>query len=586
MVVAVSLSCAKDEPRFNVLLIGVDTLRPDHLGCYGYDRPTSPAIDGLAREGVLFEAPVSQCPWTLPSFASMFTSLYPTQHGAGINMSGLGTAFPTMAGILAGEGYATGAVLSSLVLSPEFGVNRGFGYYDVNAADERRDALDVTRLALTWLDGLDGQPFFLFVHYFDPHLPYAPPTPYDTLFGGGLRGSMGSVFDIKPLVEDEVTLDDRLAEFTEQDWRRIVSLYDGEIGFTDMAIGRLLAGLSERGLRRKTLVVLLADHGEEFYEHGGLGHGHTLFDEVIRVPLILSLPGGLPGGVRVKSQVRMVDVLPTVLDILHIESAYMPEGVSLLGMVEGRERAHPREGSLFPAHMAYSEGLRRGTERKSVCAYPWKLIYDTETDVDMVFNLETDRGEAEPITGRLPESVAILKDALMRNLIMLEDTWYVEMVPGQTPCDFGLRISMEQDLSRGRFTLCRYITAAGAIGEPAGVRIDHSRLAVDEVALREPLTLAFQVDAPPGLPVVFDLSINGEPATDKTYLGDKLLRPEAMPFALHARRKALKGEGTPPDDRHPPYFVVRHSEATRPGHTAARLGEATKAELRALGYIQ
>jgi arylsulfatase A-like enzyme len=586
VVAALVLTCGKDTSRFNVLLIGIDTLRADHLGCYGYERSTSPNIDQLAEEGIAFETAVSQCPWTLPSFASVLTSLYPTQHGAGINMSQMGTAFPTMSGILGEEGYASGAILSSRVLSPEFGVSRGFGYYNVNMPGEKRDALKVTQLALSWLDALEGQPFFLFVHYFDPHMPYCPPEPYDTLFDNGERSSLGPCFDITPLLEDGATLGEHLADLTTGDWGRVVSLYDGEIAFTDMAIGRLLSGLLERGLRRNTLVVLLSDHGEEFYEHGGLGHGHTLFSEVIRVPLIVSLAEVLPRQVRVKGQVRMVDVLPTVLDVLGIEREDPFEGVSLLGMVDGGRRALAREGALFPAHLAYSEGLRRGSERKSVSAHPWKLIYDTETGSDLVFNLADDPEELRPVPGSLPGSVPLLKDALMRSLFRMNDTWYVEMVPGRVSCEFGLRISVEHALSRGNFTLCRYITADGSICDPYGIEIEPSRLTIEGLGLSEPLTLAFQVDSPPGLPVTFELSVDGRLATDRTYLGKRLLQAKKMPLSLSPRYRGLKVEGPPSDDRPPPYLAIRHSEAEHPSRKAASLGPGTTGELRALGYIQ
>jgi hypothetical protein len=500
-------------------------------------------------------------------------------------MSEMGTGFPTLGTILQARGYSTGGVVSSRVLSPEFGVSRGFQHYDVNAAGDERDAMEVTDLALDWLDRDDGEPFFLFVHYFDPHLPYRPPAPYDTLFGRGGGTSIGSSFDIKPLLEDEISLQERLDAFTRGDWNSIISLYDGEIAFTDMAIGRLLSGLEDRGLGHNTLVVMLSDHGEEFYEHGGLGHGHTLFNEVIRVPLILSLPGQLPEGRRVSGQVRMVDVLPTVLDVLGMEGDLGFEGVTLLGMVEGKGRAQVAEGGLFPVHVAYSEGLRRGSERKSVSAYPWKLIHDTETGSDLIFNLADDPGELGPVTGMVPEAAALMKDAVLRNLLRMEDTWYVEMVPGKAAGEFTLRISVVEDLSRGRLTFCRLINADGTMREPDGVQGGKSSLALQESVLGKPLRLAFQVDAPPGLPVAFDLSIDGKPAVGRVYVGGKPLKPQGMPFSLLARRKGLKTYGPPADDGLPPHFVIWRSEAERSGRRTATLGSETREELRALGYV-
>jgi hypothetical protein len=236
--------------------------------------------------------------------------------------------------------------------------------------------------------------------------------------------------------------------------------------------------------------------------------------------------------------------------------------------------------------MAYSEGLRRGTERKSISARPWKLIHDTETGSDVVFNLEQDPAEFEPVEAGTLESVTLLRDALMSTLIGMEDTWYVDMVPGPAPCEFGVRVSVQQGLSRGTVTFCRYVGQDGSILEPSGVRIEGPRLNIEGLLLREPLTLAFQVEAPPGLPVEFDLRINSKPAEEETYVGSKLLRPESMPFSLHARRKALRTGGRPSGDRPPPYFIIRLSERRRPGRSAASLSSDTAEELRALGYIQ
>ena len=168
----------------------------------------------------------------------------------------------------------------------------------------------------------------------------------------------------------------------------------------------------------------------------------------------------------------------------------------------------------------------------------------------------------------------------------MEDTWYVEMVPGHAACEFGLHVSVEQDLSRGSITFCRYIREDGAVLKPHGAGLEQSRLVVKELVLEEPMTLAFQVEAPPGLPVTFDLYINGEPAEGKTYIGDKTLKPESMPFTLHARREALRSFGSASDDRKPPYFLIRRLDGEKPGRTAARLGAETMEELRALGYIQ
>ena len=390
------VSCGGGEKPLNVIIIGDDTLRPDHLGCYGYRRDTSPAIDGLAAEGVLFENVISQSPWTSPSFASVFTSLYPTQTGLVSVGTTMRTTFPTLGTVLKERGYATGAIVNAAVLKPEFGTARGFDYYYMTPPTGRI-ADGTTRDALAWIDSVPpGEPFFLFAHYYDPHEPYAPPAPYDAFFDEDYSGPIGSAFVLHDHFPDVKGMNfGPLAALTAADWDHIRTLYDGEIRFADAAIGSLLDGLAERGLDDGTLIVLLSDHGEEFYEHRGFGHGHELYGEVIRVPLILRLPDALPGGMRVKRQVRLIDVMPTVLDLLGIESGAHLEGESLMGHIQGRREDEARGGRLFASGTAYSEGMLRGPEKKSVTAYPWKMIYNQDTREEMLFNIGRDPGERE-----------------------------------------------------------------------------------------------------------------------------------------------------------------------------------------------
>jgi arylsulfatase A-like enzyme len=571
------------------LLVGVDTLRPDHLGCYGYARNTSPNIDRLAGRGVLLENTISQCPWTLPSFATVLTSLYPTQHGAGIDMNRLRTTFPTLANILSDNGYATGGIINVSVLSPEFGVDRGFDYYDATAPTVKRIADEITSDALEWIGLHEHEPFFLFVHYFDPHLSYSPPAPYDTLFDPDYEGRIGRSFDRDKYLEMKDDLFRNEGEQTAADWNHIRALYDGEIAFTDEAIGDLLQGLEKLDLRERTLIVFLSDHGEEFFEHKGYGHGHTLFREVIEVPLIFSLPGVLPEGVRLSRQVRLVDVMPTILDLLDIDVDVRLEGTSLTPWLVGEGRAPMVRGGMFPPEVAYSEGLRRGGERKSVATQTWKLIYDVATEEEILLNLEQDPGEMNNLAGENHDSQDLLEAMLFRSMFVMSETWYVEMAGGERPHTFDLRIAARRGGGMGKICMYRLLDDKQRIVRSynaASRKEQGSALEIRDFRTARPVVLAFKAEIPGGVPVSFDVSIDGEPAPDKTYLGESLKNPREMPFARPARRMRVRSGSGPATRPEPPYCLIWHCENEYGAEVASVLGEDTKKDLRALGYIQ
>jgi arylsulfatase A-like enzyme len=582
-------SCGQQEKPLNILIIGVDTLRPDHLSCYGYERATSPNIDRLAAEGVVFENVVSQCPWTLPSFATVLTSLYPSQHGAGINMSTMRTSFPTLAEILRENGFATGAVVNVSVLSPEFGVARGFDHYDAEEPGVKRKADEVTKLALDWIDTSRDNPFFAFVHYFDPHLSYCPPAPFDTLFDPTYSGRIGRCFDRETYLELKPVLLDRKDDRTDADWDHIRALYDGEIAFTDLAVGELLAGLADRGLASTTLIVFLADHGEEFAEHGGYGHGHTLFREVIDVPLIMRLPGRLAEGVRLKRQVRLLDVTPTVLDLLGIETRAQFEGVSLVPLLEGTGQPERSAGVLYPPEAAFAEGLQRGTERKSVSAYPWKYIYNIATGEQVLFDLGADPGETVNVIGENRDVSELLRGMLFKSLLSMSDTWYVEIAAGGVERRIDMRIEAERGAGRGRIYFHEFFDAEGRpveAGDAAGTNDVRSVLEVRDLTVDGTIVLAFQAHAPAGIPLTFDMRIDGEPALESTFVGESLKCPTQMPFSKRARGADGGSSAGPWPRPEPPYLLVWHTAAVYGGNTPAALKSETIRDLRALGYIQ
>lgn len=293
----------------NVILISLDTTRADRLGCYGYADARTPTIDTLARRGVLFSQAASPAPLTLPAHSSMMTGFYPTYHGVRLNgTTALSQRHVTLAEALSSSGYRTGAFVGAFVLDGRWGLNQGFDEYDdrfdmkkvkhLDLAGTQRPANEVVDAALRWMDAESGtgteagkdagknKPFFTWMHLYDPHTPYAPPEPLLSEFGR--RGPEG--------------------------------LYDGEITFVDQQVERVVTWLRQTGQDRRTIVVIAGDHGEALGSHGEGTHGFFIYDEVMRVPLIIATPFDDLQGVRVDAQVSLVDILPTLLALTGIEA--------------------------------------------------------------------------------------------------------------------------------------------------------------------------------------------------------------------------------------------------------------------------
>ena len=326
--VLVVVCCGPSGPHPNVLLITIDTLRADRLGCYGYARPTSPHIDRLATEGALFERLYTTLPRTTQSVATILTGRYPKSHGARGLFSTLSPANLTLAEILKDAGYDTAAFVSNLFLRPGQGFEQGFDRYDNPQARWDGDSAGpVSAAALDWLRGrTGGRPFFLWVHYLDPHWTYRPRPPFDRTFDPGYAGPFTLYEDLEAgrLTKGQVIFDNRLAP---RQVEHVAALYDGEIAQVDAALADLLEYAARPELQ-PLLVVLTSDHGESLGEHGyHFAHGEYLYQTTLRVPLLLSLPGRIPAGLRVDALAENVDIAPTVVALL---------GLSRMQAVDGR----------------------------------------------------------------------------------------------------------------------------------------------------------------------------------------------------------------------------------------------------------
>lgn len=327
------------EGRPNIILISIDTLRADHLGCYGYSRPTSPVIDGLAAQGVVFTQAFSHAPYTLASHMSLLTGLYPGRHRVLYLDQCLDGSINTIAGYLRKAGYVCGAVTDGGQVSHRFGFAQGFDLFEeeIWANIRWNSAENIFNKTAAWIYRHRDARFFLFVHTYQPHNPYHAPEPWGSLFLKENHPLKQASLQ-RILGEGYPRLFQRLPETLRQN---LIALYDGEIRYTDeKLIGQLVGLLHELKLDRSTVVVITSDHGEEFFDHSSWGHGHQLYNEILHVPLIIKFPGNQAKGLRIDYPVRLVDVLPTLLEIARVElPSGKIDGRSLLSLL----RSPPRQ---------------------------------------------------------------------------------------------------------------------------------------------------------------------------------------------------------------------------------------------------
>ena len=407
------VACGGEKAPRGVVLLVVDTLRADHLGAYGYPRETSPHIDGFSKEATLFENALTPSPWTLPALATLMTSLPPTVHGARVGSkvrsaqwlyapksfeaaSDLDASRTTLAEILSAEGFATAAFVQGAYPSRVFGFAQGFDRFDDNASPGLR--FDVEE-ALAWLDDEQPERFFVYLHSTEVHSPYEPPERIEIFAANWTKerqayyeGALAEEterfleFDFDPGYQGEIdgtqktlrTLKrTRGKEMTARDREHLLALYDRGIAYTDYWFGALLEGLRERGLRDDTVVILTSDHGEEFLEHEGMQHSRTYYDEVLRVPLIVRVPG-VGVGKRIALQAGLADLLPTVLAALRIPQPEQVQGRSLLPLMRGEslpERLHFGEASVVPESYAV-----RSNKWKYIKLHRREELYDLQMD--------------------------------------------------------------------------------------------------------------------------------------------------------------------------------------------------------------
>jgi len=396
-----------------VVQIVVDTVRPDHLGVYGYERPTSPALDAWAGDAAVFENAFSTSSWTTPAVGSILTGQWPSRHGAGLRRNDEGVleitllkdSVQTLPEVLRERGYVTGAFVNNPSLQPTLGLGRGFDEYDYVQTTNAtiRDAAVTVDAALEWIGDNADRPLFAWIHIMEPHLNYDPALAVRGSFTAGYQGPLS--LPIRVRLRDA----DTMAGLTDADRDFVVGSYDEEIAFVDRQLGRFLAGLEELFGRDGVLVMFTSDHGEELWDHGGFEHGHAMHQEVLRVPLIVDGPG--VSGRRVDAPASLADLAPTVLDAI---------GAGVPAAMSGRSLWPAATGGPAPAPRAIiAEGVIYVDEIKAVVEWPMKGIFDSGRDRWQVFDLQRDPHERIDLADdakRGPAALARFERALSKQV--------------------------------------------------------------------------------------------------------------------------------------------------------------------------
>jgi arylsulfatase A-like enzyme len=335
----------------------------------GNTRTTSPKIDAWAADGVVFDLAYAPRGQTWSSLTSILTGKYPIAHGVRANGDQLRPEHRTIAELLKAEGFATGAFLTNMGTAPHRGFDEKFDFRDLSLPQFEWDR-DAVRRSIAFLERHRGERFFLWVHLMDPHEPYLPPAPYDEWVGDYTGPYTGSSDQL-----DRVALDPSVP-FDARDKAAILALYDGQIASTDAQIGLLLGALRELGLDGRTLVILTADHGEELLDHHRYAfHSASIYDTVLRVPLVFKLPGRIDGGRRIAAAVELIDVLPTVFDLLSLPLSPGVQGESLVPLLDGTRTARRKSASFFEWSPPVTERRQDGAERIfAVREGRWKLV--------------------------------------------------------------------------------------------------------------------------------------------------------------------------------------------------------------------
>ena len=384
--VAEPVAARTDAPAagYNIVLISIDSLRADHLSAYGYERDTSPTIKALGDQGVLCRNNSSTTAWTLPGHMSILTGRTLLGHGVVSDDRMLTSDVPTLAEALKAGGYTTGAVVSAPYVEARYGFSRGFDHYDdqtIQFATHGASYKEVTapklqETAAHWLASNADRKFFLFLHYWDVHYDYKPGPPYDTMFDPDYDGDIdGENFYFNSRVNRHMD---------ERDLDHVLALYDGEIRLVDDHLAKLRSKLDELGVGDRTIIVVTSDHGDEFFEHGRKGHHRSLYDEILRVPLVIYVPGVTPINGVLEMETSIIDIAPTLLSLVGLPIPEGVDGIDLSTIAYHGEPEWDREtlSELYRLNTLNVQVALRRNGRKVIHHLNRRLVETYDTDED------------------------------------------------------------------------------------------------------------------------------------------------------------------------------------------------------------
>jgi arylsulfatase A-like enzyme len=487
----------------------VDTLRADHTTPYGYARDTTPALLSFAKDAVVFDQAISAASWTKPAVASLMTSLLPGRHRAVQLRDSLDPGLVTLAEMLQAHGLATGAAVSnSVIYSAGTNFDQGFDFFaGLHGAGNRPskvvEAGPVVDTGLRWLDERRGFPDFLYVHTMDPHVPYTPPPPFDQKF--------------EPHPTPDHTGQDPRFDFKEPlDRDRLIAQYDGEIAYGDQEFGRFLSELKKRGLYDRALIVFMADHGEEFEDHGKWLHGRSVFDELVRVPLIVKFPSQKDGGRRIEQQVQTVDLLPTILEHFGLAVPTPPVivGHPLQPVVAGGAPEPPAVSEI--SHRGFvAHGMRTGRDK-------YVRRFSPEED-ELYFDLRKDPKEQSNVIDQNRERARSLKAGVEAAMVTNP---FRDAVRFEAPGTYQVL-----------FKTGGWIEGVEPIGFGSGDRYDldgNGRKLIVTAAprARQPREIHFSL-RPQGAPVTLEGTRDGKPlGPADIFIAQEGIHPPEVPFKL------------------------------------------------------